>query len=550
MKIGLAQINPTVGDLPGNFEKILAAYQQAVEAGAELVLTPELAVPGYPPLDLVFKSRFVPANLEIMGRLQAAVGDVPLVVGFVAKQEQGQTGQYFHNAAAVLQRGRPPQIIYKSLLPTYDVFDEARYFNPAARTTPVEIHGRKIGLTICEDIWAEPYLPRPLYAADPPKSLVEQGAEMILNISASPFQCGKPRRRFEMIGHLAKTLGVPVVYCNAVGGDDQLVFDGHSCAFNARGETLKTLPGFAESITVVDTAGPPVPLPPLPEEPAELHPALVLGLRDYFLKCGFKSAVLGLSGGIDSAVVAALAVEALGAENVTGVAMPSAHSSKGQRGGRPRTRRKPRHQMPANAHRGTFRHLQAPVRYGVLRFARRRHRGKHAGPSARHDPHGAFQQVRLPAPHHRQQERTRRGLLHALRRHGRRPRGHQRCAQDQRLPLGPLHQPRPGKSSRSPPSKKPPSAELKPGQVDQDTLPPYDLLDRVLQLYVEENLSAVEIIGKGYDAPTVRWIQRRVDLNEYKRAQAVPGLKVTSRAFGSGRRMAHRATLCGMTCLF
>ena len=536
MKIGLAQINTTVGDLPGNFEKILAAYHQAVEAGAELVLTPELAVTGYPPLDLVFKSRFVPANLEIMGRLQAAVGDMPLVVGFVAKNEQDQPGQYFHNAAAVLQRGRAAQIVYKSLLPTYDVFDEARYFNPAARTAPVEINGRRIGLTICEDIWAEPYLARPLYTADPPKSLVEQGAEMILNVSASPFQCGKPRRRFEMIGHLAKLHGIPFVYCNAVGGDDQLIFDGSSCAFNAQGEALKILPGFTETVAIVDLDGPPVPLPPLPEEPAELHPALVLGLRDYFLKCGFKSAVLGLSGGIDSAVVAALAVEALGPDNVTGVAMPSAHSSKGSV--------VDALELAENL---GVRCLQLPIAEPFETF-KRQFATLFAGLPENETEENM--QARLRGMTLMALSNKFGSLLLTTGNKSELAVGYCTLYGDMAGGLAVISDVpktsvyrlaryinRDKEVIPNSTIEKPPSAELRPGQVDQDSLPPYDLLDRILQLYVEENLSAVEIIGKGYDATTVRWVQRRVDLNEYKRAQAVPGLKVTSRAFGSGRRM-------------
>ena len=359
---------------------------------------------------------------------------------------------------------------------------------------------------------------------------------MILNVSASPFQCGKPRRRFEMIGHLARLHGVPFVYCNLVGGDDQLIFDGNSCAFNARGEALKIVLGFTESIVVVDTEGPPVPLPPLPEEPAELHPALVLGLRDYFLKCGFKSAVLGLSGGIDSAVVAALAVEALGADNVTGVAMPSAHSSKGSV--------VDALELAENL---GVKCLQMPIAEPFETFKRQ------------------FATVFAGLPENEAEEnmqaRLRGMTLMALSNKfgslllttGNKSElavGYCTLYGDMAGGLAVISDVPKTSVYRlahyinrdleiipNSTIEKPPSAELKPGQVDQDTLPPYDLLDRILQLYVEENLSAVEIIGKGYDAPTVRWIQRRVDLNEYKRAQAVPGLKVTSRAFGSGRRM-------------
>ncbi len=536
MKIGLAQLNTVVGDLPGNFEKILSAYTRAVALGADLVLTPELAVTGYPPQDLLFKSRFVPANLEVLGRLQAAVGDVPLVVGFVALQQEGQVGQAFHNAAAFLQKGYSPQIVYKSLLPTYDVFDEARYFQPAMQTVPVVWNGRKIGLTICEDIWCEPYLPRPLYAADPARSLLAQGAEMILNVSASPFQCGKPRRRYEMIASLAARYRVPFVYCNSVGGNDELIFDGNSCAFNAQGGALGHLGGFVEEVAVIDLDGPVQPLPPLPEESAELFPALVLGLKDYFAKCGFKSAVLGLSGGIDSAVTAALAVEALGAENVTGVAMPSPYSSKGsvadalalaENLGIPchllpisepfdAFKRQFRDLFAGRAEDATEENMQARLRgmilmsfsnkFGSLLLTTGNKSELAVGYCTLYGDMAGGLAVISDVP---------KTSVYRLANYINRER--------ELIPAATID--------------KPPSAELKPDQKDQDTLPPYDLLDRILQLYVEDNLSAVEIIAKGFDPQTVRWIQRRVDLNEYKRAQAVPGLKVTSRAFGSGRRM-------------
>ncbi len=536
MKIGLAQINTTVGDLPGNFEKILSAYRQAVEAGADLVLTPELAVTGYPPQDLLFKSRFVPASLEGLQRLQAEVGEVPLLVGFVAAHERTQPGQFFYNAAAFLQAGQPPQIVYKSLLPTYDVFDEARYFNAATHTEPILWNGRKLGVTICEDIWAEPYLPRPLYTFDPAQSLAAQGAEIILNLSASPFQCGKPRRRFEMIAGLAAKYGVPFVYCNAVGGDDELIFDGNSCVFDGQGQPLKLLPGFVEQVTVVDLDGPAVPLPPLPEESEELRPALVLGLRDYFSKCGFKSAVLGLSGGIDSAVTAVLAVEALGAENVTGVAMPSPHSSKGSVA-----------DALDLAQNLGIKCLQIPISEPFETFKRQFST--------------VFAGLAEDATEENMQARLRGMVLMSLSNkfgslllttgnkselavgyctlYGDMAGGLAVISDVPKTSVYRLANYLNRDKEIIPHStiEKPPSAELKPDQKDQDTLPPYDLLDRVLQLYVEDNLSALEIIGKGFDPTTVRWIQRRVDLNEYKRAQAAPGLKVTSRAFGSGRRM-------------
>ncbi len=536
MKLGLAQINTTVGDLPGNFEKILAAYRQAVEAGADLVLTPELAVTGYPPQDLLFKPRFVPASLESLQRLQAEIGAAPLLVGFVAPREPGEAGPPFHNAAAFLQAGLPAQIVYKSLLPTYDEFDEARYFRAAARTAPVVWNGRKLGVTICEDIWTGPYLSRPRYDFDPVGSLVAQGAEMILNLSASPFQCGKPRRRFEMIADLGEKYGVPFVFCNAVGGNDELIFDGHSCVFDTRGQPLRLLPGFLEQVAVVDLDGPAVPMPPLPEESEELRPALVLGLRDYYQKCGFKSAVLALDGGVDSAVTAVLAVEALGAENVTAVVMPGPQSSKGS-------------VADALALAGTLgvRCLQVPVsepfealkRQLATAFAGLAEDGAEDNMQARLRGTVLFSlsskfgsllltsgnKSELAVGHCTLHGDTSGGLavisdvpktsVYRLAGYLNRDK--------EIIPLSAL--------------EKPPGAELRPDQNSADALPSYDLLDQILQGYVEENLSALEIIGKGFDPTTVRWVQRRVDLNAYKRTQAPPGLKVTSRAFGSGRRL-------------
>src|SRR5713101_4521494 len=252
MKIGFAQLNPTVGDLSGNFEKIVRAYERLAAAGAELVLAPELAITGYPPQDLLFKSRFVPQNLEILEKLHAHVrGNAALLVGYV-ERNQGR-GKPFHNAAALLQAGRPTSKTHKSLLPTYDVFDEDRYFEPAHGVAPLLLGAKKIGVTICEDIWTEHYLPRPFYDIEPVRALVEQGAEVIVNLSSSPFTLHKPAIRYEMVGSLARAYQRPICYCNVVGGNDQLVFDGNSIAVNPVGKLIAQLAAFREDEKVVDT---------------------------------------------------------------------------------------------------------------------------------------------------------------------------------------------------------------------------------------------------------------------------------------------------------
>src|SRR5215472_9647030 len=251
MKIGLAQINPTVGDLSGNCDLIIGAHERLAGAGAELILTPELALTGYPPQDLVFKSRFVQENLAILEKLHARVGEAALLVGFVDRNEG--RGKPFYNAAALLEQAKPIRKIYKSLLPTYDVFDEDRYFEPARRVEPFEVQGHKIGVTICEDIWTDEYLPRPLYDCDPVRSLVEQGAEFIVNLSASPFRLREPSMRYEMIAAQARTYQRPICYCNLIGSNDQLVFDGNSFALNSAGKLIAQLAAFREEEKIVDT---------------------------------------------------------------------------------------------------------------------------------------------------------------------------------------------------------------------------------------------------------------------------------------------------------
>jgi NAD+ synthase (glutamine-hydrolysing) len=542
MKIGFAQLNPTVGDLSGNFEKILHAYKRLAAAGAELVLTPELAITGYPPQDLLFKSRFVPENLAVLERLHSRVGSAALLVGFVDRNEG--RGKPFHNAAALLEAGRPIRKAHKSLLPSYDVFDEDRYFEPAGRVEPFDLCGKKLGVTLCEDIWTEHYLPRPLYDIEPVRGLVEHGAEIIVNLSASPFTLHKPAIRREMVGALARAYQRPICYCNAVGGNDQLVFDGNSIAVNASGELIAQLPGFREEEVIVDTDATSTIEFREGKTTEELFEALSLGLRDYLRKCNFKSAVLGLSGGVDSAVVAAIAVDALGAENVVGVSMPSPYSSRGSID-----------DALALARNLGIKCLEIPITNAFVAFK------------------AQFSEIFKGLPENETEEnmqpRLRAMTLMALSNKF----GHLLLTTGNKSELavgyctmygdmaGGLavisdvpktmvyelarwinsdYASRGGRRREIIPRstiQKAPSAELKPNQTDQDVLPPYEILDEILRLYVEENLSARDIITHGFDEKTVRWVQRRVDLNEYKREQAAPGLKVTSLAFGVGRRM-------------
>ena len=534
MKVGIAQINTTIGDFAGNSAKILAAYHELVAEGAEIVVTPELSIPGYPPLDLIFAGEFVERNLEALSGIQAGIGDVPLLVGFIDRNLSG-TGKPFHNAAALLRKGAEPVIIHKRLLPTYDVFDEARYFEPGQASTPIKIGDKKIGVTICEDLWTPEFLPGPLYRVDPPADLVQAGAEMLINLSASPFQFGKSARRLQMLHSQAQRFAVPIYYCNSVGGNDQLVFDGHSLAFSAKGGRVQEMSGFMEQLLVVEEPSH-VYQPEERDQLAELYRALVLGLRDYFRKCGFKSAVLGLSGGIDSALTAVLAVEALGKEHVLGAAMPGPYSSEGSV--------KDAVSLAENlgikcfnlpivesyktmvsglskAFQGrsedaTEENLQARLRgvtmmalsnkFGSLLLTTGNKSELAVGYCTLYgDMCGGLAVISdLPKT-----------LVYEL--------SHWINRTKEIIPAATI--------------EKPPSAELRPNQTDQDSLPPYDLLDAVLGLYVEENLPIREIVARGFEEALVRRITGMVDRNEYKREQAAPGLKVTGRAFGMGRRL-------------
>ncbi len=535
MTIALAQLNTTVGDIAGNERLILEAYRRGTESRVGLVVTPELSLTGYPPRDLLLRASFIRANLAALDRLAAAVGEVGLIVGFVG-ENPARPGRPLTNAAALLHRGRVVAIRTKTLLPTYDVFDEDRYFEPASENAVIHWEGRRLGLTICEDIWNDDeFGVHRRYRPDPAAALVASGAEILINLSASPWQLGKERRRCDLLRSLARRHQVPVVYCNLVGGNDELVFDGRSLAFNAEGGCIAEAAHFAPDFLVVyvGSAGD-RPLRAVADE-ALLHDALVLGTRDYVRKCGFNSVVMGLSGGIDSALVAALAVDALGAENVRGLALPTEFSSAGSiddarslamnlgirfdvvpiQGSFEALKRQMSPLFEGRPEDTTEENLQARLRgvtlmamsnkFGSLLLTTGNKSELAVGYCTLYgDMCGGLAVISdLPKT-----------WVYRVSRWMNRDR--------EVIPDASI--------------TKAPSAELRPNQTDQDSLPPYDTLDAILEAYVVEDRSAAEIIAAGFSQADVRRVLRLIDLSEYKRRQAAPGLKVTSRAFGVGRR--------------
>ena len=560
-RIALAQINVTVGDFEGNVGRIRAGIEQARAVGAHLVAFPELAITGYPPEDLLFKSAFIEANLRALADVARAAAGLTAVVGFVDKRDD------IFNAAAVLHGGAVAGIYHKQYLPNYGVFDENRYFQAGAEAPVYTLGDTRFAVNICEDVW---------YPTGPTTRQALAGAELVVTINASPYHAGKGQQRERMIATRAADDVACLAFVNLVGGQDELVFDGGSLVVNERGETLARGRQFAEDFIVTDLdldgvfharlhdsrrrkekraveAAPRVALGPLPEPPAPLLPprdvvplgpvaevyqALVLGTRDYVRKIGFQHVVIGLSGGIDSALVAAIAVEALGTENVTGVTMPSPYSSAGTRRDAKRLARNLGIDfltLPITpVFKGFTRTLAAPFKglkedvaeenvqarvrgtllmalsnkFGWLVLTTGNKSEIAVGYSTLYgDMAGGFAVIKdVPKT-----------LVYELSRHVN--------AQAGRAVI--------------PESvfERAPSAELRPGQTDQDTLPPYPVLDAILQLYVEEDRGVSDIVARGFPEDTVRRVVRMVDSNEYKRRQGPIGVKITPRAFGRDWRL-------------
>jgi NAD+ synthase (glutamine-hydrolysing) len=536
MKVALAQINTTVGDLAGNETRILDAYRRAEAAGASLVVFPELATTGYPPRDLLLRPGFVSQNLAVLDRLAAASGAAGLVLGFVGRNER-RPGREVTNSIALLHQGRVVATRVKTLLPTYDVFDEDRYFEPASENAPVAFLGTQLGLTVCEDVWNdEDYWDERRYRRNPAAELVRAGATLLVNSSASPWHLGKTRARRSMLSQLAAKSRCPVLYCNLVGGNDELVFDGTSMVFDPHGRLVAEAGRFDEELLVLDLeAAPPIQTSEPPTEEL-IFRALALGLRDYVRKCGFTSVVLGLSGGIDSALTACIAVAALGKENVHGVSLPSQFSSQGSlddaRG------------LAANL---GIRYDVIPIQppYASVKEQLRETFGGRPEDVAEENIQARLRGVILMALSNKLGS-----LLLTTGNKSEMAVGYCTLYGDMCGGLAVIADvPKTmvyrvskwvNRDTEIIPRAsitKPPSAELRPNQTDQDSLPPYEVLDRILEDYVVQLKTPAQIVASGIAEADVRRVVRLIDVSEYKRRQAAPGLKVTTKAFGMGRRV-------------
>jgi len=536
MKIALAQINPTIGDFAGNTEKIMASAQRARDLSCNLVVFSELGISGYPPRDLLEKKDFVEANLMHLQNLVKSIKGIGVICGFVDKN-LGKEGNPLYNSAVLFDKGKILHQAHKRLLPAYDVFDERRYFEPGTEYSPFFYKDWRVGLTVCEDIWTDKgFFPRQLYAVDPVERIIGEGANLLINIAASPYYAGKREFKWDMIGGIAKKYKVPLLYVNQVGGNDSVLFDGISLAFDSKGKMVARARDFEEDMVVFDTQTQKADLHPISETDTEsLLNALTMGTRDYVRKCGFSRALVGLSGGIDSALTACIAARALGKENIIAIFMPSQYTSK--------ENFEDTRELAANL---GIKLLNVPIEEIFKKFLQ--------------ELSSLLKDVATEVTGQNIQARVRQIILMALSNKF----GHLLLSTGNKSELAvgycTLYGDMSGglavisdvpktmvyqiarlinKGKEVIPQRiieKPPSAELKPDQLDQDDLPPYDVLDGILMAYIEDIKSAEEIIEMGFEPSIVRDIIRRVDRNEYKRHQTPPGLKVTSKSFGYGRR--------------
>ena len=540
MKITLAQLNPTVGDIRGNLAKVKQTLAQCSKDSPDLVVFPELFLVGYPPRDLLERPSFIARTEEAIRELLEVSQKYPQTGIIVGAPQLGQqsAGKGLHNSALLIHQGQLLFTQHKSLLPTYDVFDEPRYFDPAADDPVVKFKDRTLGISICEDAWNDPALwHRPTYSYDPIKVLAEKGADLIINIAASPFHRGKEKLRYDIVRSHATKHRIPFLFVNQVGANDELIFDGRSICLDGAGDLIAVLPPFVEQVETISLDGTGSRDPYVPqEEIASVQQALVLGVRDYMDKCGFSSVILGLSGGIDSAVTCCIAVEAIGAENVVAVTMPGPYSSTGS----------------IEDSRKLAENLA--VRFEIIPIS-----PAYEAYIASLQDHFKGREPDITEENF--QARIRGNILMALSNkfghlvlstgnkselavgyctlYGDMSGGLSVIADVPKTMVYELAQYLNRDAIIIPQEivNKPPSAELRENQTDQDTLPPYEVLDEILHYYVDEHYSMADLLQHNFDPETVKWVIRTVDRNEYKRRQAVPGLKVTSKAFGMGRRM-------------
>jgi len=549
MRLALAQINPIVGDVAGNLDKHIEAIDRAVEVGADVIVFPELSILGYPPKDLLLKPAVIEQCERAVERIARHCTDRYAIVGL--PMHNTGDGRPLRNAAAVCHDGRVIDRRFKSLLPTYDVFDEHRYFEPGKQVDVAQLGDTPIGISVCEDLWnAAEHFERRIYHDNPIDQLAAAGAKLFINCSASPYIMGKHNTRLDIMRQLAQQHGLPIVFVNQVGANDELIFDGNSCVVDANGSVIAHAKGFEEDLVITELMRPTQDrssrIEARESDIATVYDALVLGVRDYCRKCGFADVVIGLSGGIDSAVTACVAVAALGAEHVTGITMPSRYSSGGSvEDSRILTERlgvtfhivpietahaameqtlEPhfKNTTPGIAEENVQARLRGLIlmsfsnKFGKLLLTTGNKSEMAVGYCTLYGDMAGGLAVLSDVP---------KTLVYELARY-------------MNTPDCPLHQRCGGPPIPEDSITKPPSAELRLDQKDTDSLPPYEVLDEIIDRYVEREQSAGVIIEQtGFDADMVMRFVRLIDRNEYKRKQTPPGLKVTGRAFGFGRRM-------------